>query len=122
MTSRRAAADDPRPAPGPVSTRTDELTTSQQVLAQLQQKIESLPTIEQAKGILMARFSLDAETAFTLLVRWSQATNVKLRAISASLVEAAGTPGALDTLIDALQQGASSGGGTAPRGPRGEAR
>ena len=74
---------------------------------QLQQKLDSLPTIEQAKGILMARFDLDADTAFTLLVRWSQATNVKLRVICTSLVESPGRPGALDALIDALQQDAA---------------
>jgi len=75
----------------------------QEIVDQLQRKLESLPTIEQAKGILMARFSLDADTAFTLLVRWSQFHNLKLRAVSASLVDAAATPGALDALIDGLQ-------------------
>ena len=73
------------------------------VLGELQQKLESLPAIEQAKGILMARFHLDAERAFSLLVRWSQAHNVKLRAISDILVGAAGDAAALGEMIEALQ-------------------
>lgn len=120
MSSRHAAAPEPRPDPGAAVEA--ELTESERVLRQLQQKMESLPTIEQAKGILMARFGLDAETAFTLLVRWSQAKNVKLRAISASLVEAAGQPGALDALIDALQRSGKDGERRPSSSPCGEAR
>jgi hypothetical protein len=100
MTSRHVAAGDHGPPADPSA----ELSPSQETLAQLQRKIESLPTIEQAKGILMARFSLDADTAFALLVRWSQVNNLKLRTVSASLVEAATTAGALEELIDRLQR------------------
>lgn len=81
-----------------------DLAQSRRILGELQQKLESMPAIEQAKGILMARFSLDAQRAFSLLVRWSQVNNVKLRAVSDSLVSAAGDAAALDRTIDALQQ------------------
>ena len=100
MTSRYITPGDHEPP----ASRGAELFPSQEMLAQLQRKIESLPTIEQAKGILMARFNLDADTAFALLVRWSQTNNLKLRSVSTALADAAGTPGALDELIDRLQK------------------
>ncbi len=42
--------------------------------------------IGQAKGIVMERFHLDAPRAFALLVRLSQAGNIKLRDIAEQLV------------------------------------
>lgn len=45
---------------------------------QLHRAMASRGLIGQAKGILMERFGVDADTAFTLLVRSSQDTNVKL--------------------------------------------
>ena len=110
MTSRPAAASSTSSSVGSGWTRPEDPEQAEQVLLQLQQKIQSLPTIEQAKGILMARFGVDADVAFALLVRWSQASNVKLRVICTSLVEAPGRAGALDSLIDALQQGADGAG------------
>lgn len=74
------------------------------ILVELQQKLDSMPLIEQAKGILMARFALDADRAFKLLVRWSQVNNLKLRTISDSLADAAGDPAALGRTIAGLQQ------------------
>lgn len=82
-----------------------ELVPSQRILAELQLKLESLPVIEQAKGMLMARYSLDADRAFTLLVRWSQHNNRKLRTVSEGLIAAAGDPVALEDYITGLQQG-----------------
>jgi hypothetical protein len=81
-----------------------DVAQSRRILVELQQKLESLPAIEQAKGILMARFSLDAQRAFSLLVRWSQVNNLKLRAVSDSLVGAADDAAALDRTIQSLQQ------------------
>ena len=43
-------------------------------------------TIGQATGIVMERFGLDEERAFQYLVRLSQTTNVKLRAVAGELV------------------------------------
>jgi hypothetical protein len=101
MTSRQGVPGDGGPRPG----TSDDLDPEQvrRVLGELQQKLESLPVIEQAKGILMARFHLDAERAFSLLVRWSQAHNVKLRAVSDLLVSAAGDAEALGQRIELLQ-------------------
>ncbi|PXX59739.1 ANTAR domain-containing protein [Nocardia tenerifensis] len=42
--------------------------------------------IEQAKGALMLVYGVDAEQAFRMLRRRSQATNVKLRALAAQLI------------------------------------
>ena len=55
----------------------------------LRARLDTLPTIEQSKGILMLRYQIDAETAFSLLRRWSSHTNIKLRHLSRLLVDAA---------------------------------
>jgi hypothetical protein len=100
------AGDQPRPglSADPTSDGEFDVAQSRRILVELQQKLESMPAIEQAKGILMARFSLDAPRAFNLLVRWSQVNNVKLRAVSDLLVGAADDPAALDRTIEGLQQ------------------
>jgi hypothetical protein len=43
--------------------------------------------IEQAKGMLMCAYGINAETAFKVLRSWSQARNVKLRLLAAKLVD-----------------------------------
>lgn len=58
----------------------------------LRARLETLPPIEQAKGILMARYEIDADAAFALLRRWSSHTNVKLRDISRLIVDATALP------------------------------
>jgi hypothetical protein len=60
----------------------------------LQRRLETMPVIEQAEGILMGRFGIDPDTAFQLLRRWSSHTNHKLRDISGLLVAAAAQPAA----------------------------
>jgi ANTAR domain/PAS fold len=60
--------------------------------------------IEQAKGILMLIYRIDADTAFEMLRRHSQNTNTKLRDLAARLVDQA-TELRLDTApaeVDAL--------------------
>jgi len=106
MSYRHVAAGDHEPelAPGHWPGQNSDLSDPLRMLAQLQQKLASLPTIEQAKGVLMARFSLEADAAFALLVRWSQSNNVKLRTVSARLTAAASDPGALQDLVETLQQ------------------
>jgi ANTAR domain len=77
----------------------------------LRRRLDTLPLIEQSKGILIGYFSIDAATAFNVLRRWSSHTNIKLRDISQMLVNAASTPPrpgqpprlALDCLITRLQ-------------------
>jgi len=77
-------------------------------LADMRRRLDTLPVIEQSKGLLMARFGIDSDTAFAVLRRWSSHTNLNLRDISRMLVEAAAEPGvgggsALADLIDRLQ-------------------
>jgi PAS domain S-box-containing protein len=50
--------------------------------------VESRAVIDQAKGILMAAYGIDADRAFDILKWRSQATQVKLRNVAARLVEA----------------------------------
>jgi AmiR/NasT family two-component response regulator len=59
----------------------------------------SRSVIEQAKGVLMATRTLDADAAFDLLRRASQHENRKLRDLAAEVVEAAtnGRPAELRT-------------------------
>jgi GAF domain-containing protein len=57
--------------------------------AQLQAAMTSRAVIEQAKGVIMAVNAVDADVAFDLLRRASQAENRKLRQIAAEVVAAA---------------------------------
>jgi GAF domain-containing protein len=64
-------------------------------LAQMRTAMMSRAVIEQAKGILIERFQVDADQAFTLLSRTSQHTNTKLRDVADDLVRTgnlAGSP------------------------------
>ena len=57
-----------------------------QEISGLRAALVSRATIDQARGILIARFRISPEGAFDLLVRWSQDRNIKLRAIAEALV------------------------------------
>jgi hypothetical protein len=63
-------------------------TTSHDVQHAMQVISESRPAIEQAKGVLMMTYAIDADAAFALLRRYSQYENVKVRDIARSVVEA----------------------------------
>jgi hypothetical protein len=70
----------------------------------LQARLETMPVIEQAKGILMAqsRCSSDAE-AFDLLRRASQRSNIPVRKLAAQIVaNAARAQGRKQSRIDTL--------------------
>jgi GAF domain-containing protein len=58
---------------------TDDVTNMRRAMA-------SRAVIEQAKGILMERYKITAEQAFTLLTHASQRSNVKLRDVAEELV------------------------------------
>ena len=58
-----------------------------QVTRAVLRSAESRPTIEQAKGIVMASFDLTDEQAFNLLRLHSSYSNVKLRDVAAAVVE-----------------------------------
>ena len=74
-----------------VAVANSRLYQSARVLsAQLEAAMASRAIIEQAKGVIMAVRTVDADTAFDLLRRTSQAENRKLRQIAADVVNAAG--------------------------------
>ena len=60
--------------------------SARQLAEQLQAAMASRAVIEQAKGVLMSRHGVDAETAFAVLRQKSQERNVKLRAVAEELV------------------------------------
>ncbi|MGW6735017.1 ANTAR domain-containing protein [Streptomyces sp. NPDC055013] len=57
-------------------------------VAQLRRAMQTRPTIDLARGILMASFSLSSEDAWTVLVTASQNTNTKLHSLAGDLVTA----------------------------------
>lgn len=59
----------------------------------LQLAVDARHLIGQAQGILMERFSIDADRAFQVLRRYSQANNVKLRDVAQRLVDTRRLPG-----------------------------
>jgi hypothetical protein len=77
--------------------------------ARLQAKLDTMPVIEQAKGILMAQYRCTPEEAFDLLRRASQNANVKVSVLAARIVEQIGSPGPPRAESDPLP---ASGGGS----------
>jgi len=62
-------------------------------VTRLRARLESLPVIEQAKGILMVQHRCGPEEAFDLLRRASQRANVKVHVLAAQIVaNVASTP------------------------------
>ena len=55
--------------------------------ARLQARLETMPVIEQAKGILMAQQRCGPDEAFDLLRRASQRANVKVHVLAEQIVE-----------------------------------
>lgn len=78
--------------------------------ARLQARFETMPVIEQAKGILMAQYRCRPEEAFDLLRRASQRANVKVSVLAAQIVEQIAEPG--------IQVSAPAGGSRDGQGPR----
>ena len=54
-------------------------------VANMRRAMVSRSVIEQAKGILMERYKITSDQAFTLLTRSSQRSNVKLREVAEQL-------------------------------------
>jgi anti-anti-sigma factor len=69
-------------------------------VAQLRRAMQTRPTIDLARGILMASFSLSSEEAWSVLVTASQTTNTKLHSLAGDLVTAVKG----DALPDEVQQ------------------
>lgn len=61
--------------------------------ARLEARLATMPMIEQAKGILMARTGCGPDEAFGLLRAASQRGNKKIRELAAELVKTAGSTG-----------------------------
>jgi hypothetical protein len=87
-TAQPAGTDRPMAVRGHVVDVTEamRLTTAQDVDRALELLQQSRPAIEQAKGALMAAYGIDADEAFTLLRRYSQACNVKVRDVAREIV------------------------------------
>jgi len=67
----------------------------------LQEALKTRPEIDQAKGILMARHGCDSEDAFQRLAKLSSQTNIKLRQVAKTVVEAAASGRKLPGDVDA---------------------
>lgn len=100
----------------------DSLTQEhqQRVTTAVEDFVRNRATIEQAKGILILVYGIDAEDAFDVLRRHSQAHNVKLRLVAEQVVELgrANRPApqrVLDGLLNTVQQSVSA---TPRPGPR----
>ena len=59
--------------------------------ARLQAKLETMPVIEQAKGILIAQMGCTPGEAFDMLRRASQRSNVRVAELAATIVDRAVT-------------------------------
>jgi hypothetical protein len=55
--------------------------------ARMQARLDTMPVIEQAKGILMAQNGCDADAAFGMLRRASQRSNVRVSELAADIVQ-----------------------------------
>jgi hypothetical protein len=77
--------------------------------ARLQARLETMPVIEQAKGILMDQEGCTAEQAFDLLRKASQSSNVPVRELAARIVAGSTrrsrTPGQIDPLDEQPRSG-----------------
>ncbi|MFD8231808.1 ANTAR domain-containing protein [Streptomyces sp. NPDC059696] len=80
--TRSAAPPDP---PGTVPPQEDGQDLRAEV-TQLRRAMQTRPTIDLARGILMASFGLTPEAAWSVLVRTSQNTNTKLHDLARDLV------------------------------------
>ena len=71
----------------------DDVSRLEQEINGLRRRLLTQPVIEQAKGLLAGSYGIDTDTAFAVLVRWSQHTNTKLHLLAAGLVAAASNSG-----------------------------
>lgn len=97
---------------------------SQEAASAMRRAVAARATIEQAKGVLMLVYGLDAEAAFALLSWQSQHSNVKLRDLAERLVTVvagdAQTSSVLRQRLDELVYGLSAGPSPVAAAERGE--
>lgn len=82
--------------------RDDALEDLRVEVVQLRRALQTRPTIDLARGILMASFGLSADDAWTVLVTTSQNTNTKLYHLARGLVAAIGGEGLDETVQQQL--------------------
>jgi anti-anti-sigma factor len=118
--TRELFADSGRPESSPAAPDTDPPEKSGQDLraevAQLRRAMQTRPTIDLARGILMASFGLSAEVAWSVLVKTSQNTNIKLHNLARDLVgsvHGSTLPEQVQQQLAAAVAGASRPGGAA---------
>jgi len=70
--------------------------------ARLRAQLETMPVIEQAKGILIAQTGCSPDEAFTLLRQASQRSNVRVSELAASIVDRAVTKGRSSPAVPGL--------------------
>jgi GAF domain-containing protein len=73
--------------------KAEAATRTHEDLVHLRTAMLSRAVIEQAKGVLMERYKVTQDQAFTLLTHASQNTNVKLRDVADELVRTGALPG-----------------------------
>jgi transcriptional regulator with GAF, ATPase, and Fis domain len=87
--------------------------------ANLAQAVDARKLVGQAMGILMERYDLDSDRAFTVLRRYSQDTNTKLRDVAQQLIDTRKLPRTGAGRLEAEAARKSDGQHTAPRRPAG---
>ena len=75
-----------------LAARTDRERLRYSAYARLQARLASLPVIEQAKGIIMAKNGWSEDQAFDALRRASQRKNIKVRDLAAFIVASVAGP------------------------------
>jgi AmiR/NasT family two-component response regulator len=83
--------------------------------ARLQAQLDTMPVIEQAKGILMAQYRCRPEEAFDLLRRASQRADVKISVLAVQIVEQIALPEPRSAGRPPLPASGGGGGRTAVR-------
>ena len=76
-----------------------ELEQQAGTVRQLQQAVKSRDTIGQAKGLLMERYKISADAAFTMLINESNRSNRKLVDVAHQLIYAGETPMSMSTVL-----------------------
>jgi hypothetical protein len=95
--ARRAATDDRERAATDRDIAAHRAEDLQQEIDGLREALRTRLQIGQAEGLLIARYGLEPDAAFRLLIRLSQETDLKLRDVAARLVADACPPTQRDT-------------------------
>jgi response regulator NasT len=72
--------------------RTERQRLQESAFARLRARLDTMPVIEQAKGVLMAQHRCTADDAFDLLRRASQRANVKVSVLAEQIVKQVASP------------------------------